>query len=879
MLDNSKEGLMSNNPKKISFSSSFDPISEKQEEMSIGSLEKNNKPKAKEVKPKNINRNSFINSKKYSKEYSKFTKDILDDADFIKHSVTLKSKKSWLLSNQKKINFLNQLAEYIDKKDETENINTIKRSYKKKHSKKKIKRNSVEERGYPISNIVLPQSNHSERKDKYLKKNSIKKQFHHLNSINTSYFSKTIHNRENNSLIKKYSNAKSISNEGTIEMHYINKIGHKKTVLHKGKITVNDNKSKNNFLEQIKNSDLYEKSEILIIKLKIAYILLAIFSLICLILNFADVIIYNNKSIEYLIIENNNTYISFRNNIESYYKINNRKISSKENNIRVFNGIFSLICTCILIIIHYISNGKNEDKKKNSKKERFKRILDHYYSKQRKKSVSKNKLKKLEQEAKNEKIKVVNLTPNNKDFKNKATIKYERNITIMICIINIIFYPPCINKSFVGKYNNIIYIYSLNSLFLIISLYKIINIYISILYLSSINNSFNKAICKSNLINLDSSFLLKYKIKKYPILFFLLNIIMLSIAICIVLFCIEYFSIDINQNYWNTNIEDKADIFFNIFYSFLFFITRNIHEHHNIKSFLGKILLYIGGIIGMLVSSYFIYYINTIVQFSPEEQDAYSKLSKLLEPMNKEHKASNLIKSFLLLKKNIRDNQNTEKDYRLKKEDLNRPTLVQRKPIFQRNNTFQFEFNSNITNNNLNLNDTNNEEKRKFIKYIGKKFLFKIKFTVECKNFIDNLKIARNSAQSFKDVLKTVGNKMEVNISQLNNKIEVLIQNDKKFLNFIKFNLNTLKHIRKINNYHNNTMQYFVEIHNEYVKQMIELKKEIENNSPLLTKNSKNFPKRMKSNIFGNLNFKNTTHSKIILDNKRKKKKTKKRNI
>ena len=41
---------------------------------------------------------------------------------------------------------------------------------------------------------------------------------------------------------------------------------------------------------------------------------------------------------------------------------------------------------------------------------------------------------------------------------------------------------------------------------------------------------------------------------------------------------------------------------------------------------------------------------NIIVQFSPEEQDAYSKLSKLLEPINKEHKASNLIKSFLLLK-------------------------------------------------------------------------------------------------------------------------------------------------------------------------------------------------------------------------------------
>ena len=74
----------------------------------------------------------------------------------------------------------------------------------------------------------------------------------------------------------------------------------------------------------------------------------------------------------------------------------------------------------------------------------------------------------------------------------------------------------------------------------------------------------------------------------------------------------------------------------------------------------------------------------------------------------------------------------------------------------------------------------------KFIKFIGNIFLLKVKFIVEWNNYTDNLKIARNSSQSFNDVLKTIGNKMDANITQLNNKIEVLIQNDQKFLNYIK---------------------------------------------------------------------------------------------
>ena len=539
-----------------------------------------------------------------------------------------------------------------------------------------------------------------------------------------------------------------------------------------------------------------------------------------------------------------------------------------------------MICVIILIIIYQIKNGINLNKKKITKKERFKKMLDQYYTKQRKKSLARNKLKQEEEKIKNEKIKVVNFDPDNKDLKNKVSVINDRNRTIRMCIFNIIFYPPFVNKAFIGIFNNIIYIYSLNSIFLIISLYKIVNIYRSILYLSPINNSFNKAICKSNLIILDFKFMFKYSLNKFPLTFLIFNLIIIFIFICILLSSVEFFSLDTSNNFWNNYIENKAENFFNLAGSFFFFILRNIHENHCIKSILGKLLLYFGGILGMLVSSFFIFYINNLIEFTPEEHDAFSKLTKLLNPINREHKSANLIKSMLMLKKTIKDNQNTEKDYRLKLEDYKKPSNNQRRPIYSKQNNFQLAFNPNGTSSNLiNINDLNeneNEEKKKFIKFIGSLFSLKIKLSVEIKNFLDHLKIARNSSQSFNDVLKTIGNKMDANINQLNNKLEILIQNDQKFLNFIKLTTNTMKSIKTINNYHNSLLQNLIIVHNEYVKQSIEIRKEAELNCPILYKNSMVFPKRMKSNAYGSKHFKNRVQSKMVNDFNYKKKKNKK---
>ena len=113
---------------------------------------------------------------------------------------------------------------------------------------------------------------------------------------------------------------------------------------------------------------------------------------------------------------------------------------------------------------------------------------------------------------------------------------------------------------------------------------------------------------------------------------------------------------------------------------------------------------------------------------------------------------------------------------------------------------------------------------------------------------------------------------MDINISQLSNKLEVLIRNDQKFIDFIKFCSNTVKKIKKISDNHNSIIQYLTDIHNDHVKQIIEIKKEAELNSPLLYKNSLNFPKRIKSNAYGNFNFKKKAKNKPNNNNEKKKK-------
>ena len=338
MLDNSKEGLLYHNRKSL-LKSSFESISEKQEEMSMGSMQVNSINKKK---------NDNINSK------GSIIRDVLDDVDIISRSKTQKNKKTWAelikknepLDNkeekeEKEFKELKEIKEVKEGK-ETKIRGSVLKNFKRKESKKKfIKRPTVQANRHMLSNFSLQQSS-----DRGPKKGGMGNKSPFIqNSIYTPESSFTRHLRESKSLTNSF-----------LEMKFINQVNMKKTILNKESLNFND-RNKASIFEQIKNSVIYEKSKSYLLKIKICYGCLIFFSLISIILSISDVILYNNKSLEYLINGNNHTFIFNKTNFEDYYYINKRKMSSRENTIRTFNGIFSIMCVGIILIIYGIMNG------------------------------------------------------------------------------------------------------------------------------------------------------------------------------------------------------------------------------------------------------------------------------------------------------------------------------------------------------------------------------------------------------------------------------------------------------------------------------------------------------------------------------------------
>jgi hypothetical protein len=175
------------------------------------------------------------------------------------------------------------------------------------------------------------------------------------------------------------------------------------------------------------------------------------------------------------------------------------------------------------------------------------------------------------------------------------------------------------------------------------------------------------------------------------------------------------------------------------------YVTKTINGDIKPETVLGSFMLVIGGSLGILIIFYLIYYLNQLLEFKQDEQQAYSKLVKLLNPINNEHKASNLIKMFILYKKNCVDNQNIEQEYRIKK-DNNIKNIIQRNFFGIRRSNFNFA--PNDSNNSL-INIMENgeyKEKKNFLKFISSQFILKTKLINEFKNFKNNLLIARNNS-------------------------------------------------------------------------------------------------------------------------------------
>ena len=793
MKENNKQNIsIDKKPQKLNKTNnmvSIDSISEKNEESSNSTI-KNNA----------LQSSNMLKQKIIKAEVSK-------DANALNNSIK-KSKRQTLD------------VEYNSKKF---------RAMKRKNSRKKSELTALKRISFQQNNS-LNFYNNLKTREFLRKKSSLKK----LDEISNNQKSMDISSRNNINISRT---------ESYLDNKYFSNKKLKYTALTPNKLNFKGMKNmhSSNLFEKLKNSVMFEKSENLMFRIKVCYAFLSVFSFVSILLEIIDVILYQKRSDEFL--KQNNIDTNNETDIQTYYLIEKRKITKRENTIRIFNMIFSLLCVFCLLLIYYIKITFNQNSRK---KKRYNYYMNYNtYSHKKKKATQK----------------MANRDGNNSDNHIKLILNeemdtyYEKKseyvLLVFYCIISLIFFPPSVNKVFIGRQHNIIYVYSLNSIFLLVSILKIINIYKAIFYLFPFNNLLYKTICSSNMVKMDFKFMFKFILNMYPLAFIIVNFITIGLLVSILIYCVEYFSIDINTKQINNKGVNNLKDFYNEISLYCFFILKNVHGNIKTNTILGSIILLIGGTIGLLISSYFIYYINILIEFEPEEKRAYGKLVKLLDPLNNEHKASNLIKAFLLMKKLYIDNKNIRDEYKLKKEN-------NFKNIFNKNmNNFNFGMNESIDS--MTNMSQNNEykDKKKFMKFLCSEFILKAKLINECKNFKNNLLIARNNFLSFNDVLKTLGEKMNANLNQLNNKIEVLIQNDQKFIGFMKFQENSLKNVRNLIRIQDNIINYLIEKNNE--AELVYFRENREKQEKFLTAlknfgNNSGIPK-MKSFAYGPFGF------------------------
>ena len=836
MKDISNEGLLNNhfNNKKNNMIS-FNSISEKQEESSDSSM-KNSKIMKK--------RETIKNNKNFIKDEN--TKDEINISN-----ISLKNRLSKNIIAQKK-------------------RKTFMIINKNNNEKEKIKENKREEKNKKRSQILSSKRISLQQDNSHFFSNQLKLNegfnVKRISSKNICHNQITNITNMNQTLLKERSNFNtSLTNNKTsmlsafqkknslieksydyLDNKYFSNKKIKNTVLHKGKLNLKDQKNVNstNLFEKLRESYLFEKSENLLFKIKICYVFLGFFSFMSILLEILDVLIFNKKT-KVFFEENYILYIKNDTDIKNYYFIEKREISKAENKIRVTNLIFSILSFFLHLIIHFIKNHFNKESNKKNKRNNY------YYNYNRKRKSSKYRFKQDKNNMNNNENHIKFIM--NEDFGSKNFVSREEIIKLVInCIISLVFYPPGINKIFIGIRRDIKYMYSLNSIFLLITFFKIANIYFTVYYLSPFNNLLYKIICSSNMVKMDIHFMFRFLLKLYPLTFMLIHFLIIGLILCILLYCIEFSFLNINNVYNNKGKNDIND-FYSVIFLFFTYITKTIHGNIKPETILGSFIFIIGGSLGLLIIFYLIYNLNLLVEFKPDEQQAYSKLVKLLNPINNEHKASNFIKIFILLKKNYEDNQNIEEQYRIKK-DNHIKNIIQKNFFGLRKSNFNFA--TNESNNSLTnvIDNYEYKEKKKFLKYISSQFILKIKLINEFKNFKNNLLIARNNSLSFNDVLKTLGEKMNGNITQLNNKLEVLIQNDQKYKNFMKFQENSIKRLKKIKGYQEYIINYLIDKNNiinvDYLKKNRENQNKLKNMGKLGA--GLGVLRRMRSSVNGN---------------------------
>ncbi len=339
-------------------------------------------------------------------------------------------------------------------------------------------------------------------------------------------------------------------------------------------------------------------------------ILLAVFSFISVISAIIDNEYYINKTRIYLKNKYNISLIGLTKeqfeilHYHSYY-LENRQISTIENTFRYINMISSLMCCYIL----------------------FRKYKIQIYLFKLDKKIS--------------------------EYDNLFSTGKWKNLLLesIICLICV---PPYINKIVCFSQLTLRYVYSLNSLvfpFTLIKLYNIGRLYFT---LSKYNTKLSKTICQTHNISSGLFFTIKLEIISSPIKIGCICLFFIILLYSFLSRQLENLAFDTEKGLeGNKGTNDLQNLMNNIWLVVVTITGVSYGDKYPRTNF-GRLIIFIVCFIGMFFIGFTIAIISENISFNENEKKAFSKLKKIFSVENIEHKAGNVIKDILLMRRNIK---------------------------------------------------------------------------------------------------------------------------------------------------------------------------------------------------------------------------------
>lgn len=406
---------------------------------------------------------------------------------------------------------------------------------------------------------------------------------------------------------------------------------------------------------------------------------------------------------------------------ELYKELQTLTVNSKENVIRFLNGIVSC---CEVVIVYY----------------KYKFIL--------RKNIYEYKLSEYD---------TIQTSGHLKRF-------------ILESIAAFIFFPPFVHYNFAFQKGTLIYILPLNNLCSILSLIKLYFVLQSLPLFTRYNSNIAKTICKTHTVSHGLQFVIRCQMRDHP--FFAMSIITV-VFFCIIssmLRVVEFSSYDIELGLIGKKGLNDLGNHLNCFWYMIVIASTVGYGDEYPRNILGRLLSLLGWFFGIVGLGLTISSLTSVSEFSEADRKAFMKLQKLYDPENEQHKAVNVVKTVLFLKKLTKE----------KKENKNISGIVK-------------------------------------LENFKEKCFFIMKLYVETKLFKDKYKVARNYSMPISDLMRTFEGKLYDNVVSFTKHLEKInfVEND--FIALQKTQKLIQSKLKLINNAQKEICLYLINQHNKSI--------------------------------------------------------------